>query len=97
MDKLDEFIRKKKERDLLMQYDPENYNVVELRLVYKHCDILYAEYKMFKTNGFGLEAARHDCGHFWENRERLFRGKMPEQEYEHLKNELSFIRLELGI
>lgn len=96
-DMLDEFISKRKEKDLLMQYDPDNYNVLELRLVYKHCDILYYEYVTFKKNGFTLDAAKSDCEHFWRNREMLFKGKMPEREYERLKNELSFIRLELGV
>lgn len=97
MDKLDKFISHKKEQDVLMHYDPENYSVQDLRLVYEHCEELYSEYMMYKKRGFCLEAAKDDCRHYWENREQLFRGKMPELEYERLKNELSLIRLELGV
>lgn len=96
MDKIDDFLLWKKEKDLLMQYDAKNYSVTDLRLVYKHCDILYSEYMMSKEKGLCTEAAKDDCKRFWNNREKLFKGKMPEQEYERLRNELSFIRLELG-
>lgn len=97
MDRLDEFIFRKKGKDLFMQYDPDNYSVLELRLVYKHCEVLYSEYMMWRKKGFCKEAAKNDCIHYWENRGEFFKGKMPEEEYERLKNELSFIRLELGI
>ena len=97
MDRLDDFIRNKEEKDILMQYDPDNYSVTDLRLVYKHCDILYSEYMMSKRKGLCTEAAKDDCRHFWDNKEKLFKGKMPEQEYGRLKNELSLIRLELGV
>ena len=97
MDRMDEFLFRKREKDLFMQYDSDNYSVHELRLVYKHCDILYSEYMMSKEKGICTEAAKDDCRHFWNNRERLFKGKMSDLEYERLRNELSFIRLELGV
>lgn len=94
---MNEYFRKKQCNDILMEYNPEEYDVTELRLVYKHCGNLYTAFVNRDKVKSYLNHAIEDCQYYWDNRERLFKGKMPEQEYERLKNELSLIRLELGV
>ena len=94
---MNEYFLKKQRNDIRMEYNPDEYNAMELRLVYKHCGNLYTAFVSRDKVKSYVNHAIEDCLYYWDNREKLFKGKMPEQEYERLRNELSFIRLELGI
>lgn len=94
---MNEYFLKKQLNDILMEYNPDEYDVMELRLVYKYCGNLYTAFVNRDKVKSYLTHAIEDCKYYWDNRERLFKGKMLKLEYERLKNELSFIRLELGI
>lgn len=94
---LNDYFLKKQLNDIQMEYNPDEYDVRELRLVYKFCGNLYTAFVNRDKVKSYLNHAIEDCQYYWDNRNRLFKGEMPEQEYNRLKNELSLIRLELGV
>lgn len=81
---------------ILMEYDPEQYETEELKLVYRHCGNLYHAFKERERHPLYMRHALEECAHYWDNREKM-RGIMDETEYERLLNELSYIRLSLGL
>ena len=81
---------------ILMEYDPVQYDTEELKIVYRHCGNLYHAFCERERHPSYLRHAIEDCTHYWNNRES-FRGVMDEEEYKRLLNELSYIRLILGL
>jgi len=81
-------------RRAVMQYDAENYDPRDLKLVYMHCGVLYNNF-MHRERPSCLQCAIDDCKHYLSIKSQ-FETSLEEREFSRLMNELSYIRLELG-